>query len=61
MEFREFMRYLIDEQELTEMGSKITKALLDAQSPLTTDIAENMTGLGLARWGKRPRSGGLAG
>jgi hypothetical protein len=42
--FDEFMRYLIDDEKLSAQGSKIIRALLEAQSPRLTHIAEKMTG-----------------
>ena len=44
--FGEFMRYLIDDEKLAAHGSKIIQALLEAQSPRLTNIAEKMTGKG---------------
>ena len=31
--FQRFMRYLLDDDRLADMGARITKALLEAQSP----------------------------
>ena len=42
--FYEFMRYLMDEESLVEEGAEIIKALLEAQSPRLTNIAEKMSG-----------------
>lgn len=42
--FGEFMRYLVDDEKLAEQGSKIIRALLEAQSPRLTNISEKMTG-----------------
>jgi len=44
--FGEFMRYLVDDEKLVAHGSKIIHALLKAQSPRLTNIAEKMTGKG---------------
>jgi hypothetical protein len=42
--FSTFMRYLLDDTKLAEQGSKIVRALLDAQSPRMSNIAEKMRG-----------------
>ena len=42
--FSEFIRYLLDDEKLVEQGSKIIRALLEAQSPRLTDISEKMAG-----------------
>ena len=42
--FSTFMRYLLDDVKLAEQGSKIVRALLDAQSPRISNIAEKMRG-----------------
>lgn len=42
--FRRFLRYLLDDEDLIEKGARITKALLEAQSPRLTDISEKMPG-----------------
>ncbi len=42
--FSAFMRYLLDDEKLAEQGSKIIRALLEAQSPRISNIAEKMTG-----------------
>ena len=39
-----FMRHLIDEGKLVKQGAEIVKALLEAQSPRLTNIAEKMSG-----------------
>lgn len=39
-----FMRHLIDEEKLVKQGAEIVKALLEAQSPRLTNIAEKMSG-----------------
>lgn len=39
-----FMRYLLDDVKLVEQGSKIVRALLDAQSPRMSNISEKMKG-----------------
>jgi len=38
------MRYLLDDDKLVMLGSKIIRALLDAQSPRISNIAEKMKG-----------------
>lgn len=40
----EFMRYLIDDESQAVKGAKIVRALLDAQSPRLSNIAEKMDG-----------------
>lgn len=42
--FSAFMRYLFDDIKMVEQGSKIIRALLEAQSPRLSNIAEKMTG-----------------
>jgi hypothetical protein len=42
--FSAFMRYLLDDAKMVEQGSKIIRALLEAQSPRMSNIAEKMTG-----------------
>lgn len=42
--FRAFLRDLFDDEKLVEKGSVIVKALLEAQSPRLTNIAEKMDG-----------------
>lgn len=42
--FRGFLGYLLDDEKQAEKGSRIIKALLEAQSPRLTDIAEKMRG-----------------
>jgi hypothetical protein len=42
--FSAFMRYLLDDEKLAIQGSKIIRALLEAQSPRISNIAEKMTG-----------------
>ncbi len=42
--FSTFMRYLLDDEKLAEQGSKIVRALLEAQSPRISNIAEKMSG-----------------
>jgi hypothetical protein len=42
--FSAFMRYLLDDEKLTIQGSKIIRALLEAQSPRLSNIAEKMAG-----------------
>jgi Transposase DDE domain len=42
--FDEFLGYLIDDEKLVEKGSQIIKALLEAQSPRLSNIAEKMEG-----------------
>jgi hypothetical protein len=42
--FSAFMRYLFDDRKMVEQGSKIIRALLEAQSPRLSNIAEKMTG-----------------
>ena len=42
--FHEFMRYLFDDEKLARRGSEIIQALLEAQSPRLTQIAEKMSG-----------------
>jgi hypothetical protein len=42
--FSAFMRYLLDDAKLAEQGSKIIRALLEAQSPRLSNIAEKMKG-----------------
>lgn len=42
--FCEFMRHMIDEEKLVKQGAEIVKALLEAQSPRLSNIAEKMSG-----------------
>lgn len=42
--FSALMRYLFDDRKMVEQGSKIIRALLEAQSPRLSNIAEKMTG-----------------
>jgi hypothetical protein len=42
--FSVFMRYLFDDTKMVEQGSKIIRALLEAQSPRLSNIAEKMRG-----------------
>jgi Transposase DDE domain len=42
--FSAFMRYLFDDTKMVEQGSKIIRALLEAQSPRLSNIAEKMRG-----------------
>jgi hypothetical protein len=42
--FHEFLRFLFDDEKMIRQGSAILKALLEAQSPRLTNIAEQMTG-----------------
>jgi len=42
--FSAFMRYLFDDTKMIKQGSKIIRALLEAQSPRLSNIAEKMTG-----------------
>ncbi len=42
--FSAFMRYLFDDRKMVEQGSKIIRALLEAQSPRLSNIAEKMRG-----------------
>jgi len=42
--FDEFLGYLIDDEKLVKQGSQIIKALLEAQSPRLSNIAEQMEG-----------------
>ena len=42
--FSEFMRYLIDDEKQVTQGAEIIRALLEAQSPRLSNIAEKMTG-----------------
>jgi Transposase DDE domain len=44
IKFGEYMRYLLDEEKQAEQGSKIVRALLEAQSPRLSQIAEKMMG-----------------
>jgi hypothetical protein len=48
--FQRFLRYLFDDEDLVEKGARITKALLDAQSPRITDISEKMSGKSESRY-----------
>ena len=42
--FSAFMRYLLDDEKLVKLGSQIIRALLEAQSPRISNIAEKMRG-----------------
>ena len=42
--FSEFMRYLFDDEKLANKAGEIVKALLEAQSPRISNIAEKMQG-----------------
>ncbi len=42
--FSTFMRYIVDDEKLAEQGAKIIRALLEAQSPRMSNIAEKMRG-----------------
>jgi hypothetical protein len=42
--FSSFMRYLFDDEKLRKQGSEIIRALLEAQSPRMSNIAERMAG-----------------
>jgi hypothetical protein len=42
--FHDFLGYLLDDERLVEKGSQIIKALLEAQSPRLSNIAEKMEG-----------------
>jgi hypothetical protein len=42
--FSDFLKYLLDDEKLVEKGSQIIKALLEAQSPRLSNIAEKMEG-----------------
>lgn len=42
--FNEFLRNVFDEAKLVEKGATIVKAILEAQSPRLTNIAEKMVG-----------------
>ncbi len=42
--FQGFLRYLLDDENLVEKGSRITKAMLGAQSPRLSDISEKIPG-----------------
>jgi hypothetical protein len=42
--FSEFMRYLLDDEKQVTQGAEIIRALLEAQSPRLSNIAEKMTG-----------------
>jgi len=48
--FQRFMRHLFDDEALAEKAAKITKALLEAQSPRLTDISEKMLGKSGSRY-----------
>ena len=48
--FQGFLRYLLDDEDLAEKGARITKALLEAQSPRLTDISEKMSGKSESRY-----------
>jgi len=42
--FAGFMHYLFDDQKAVQQGAKIVKAMLEAQSPRISNIAEHMAG-----------------
>jgi Transposase DDE domain len=42
--FHEFMRYVFDDEKMVTQGSEILKAMLEAQSPRMSNIAEQMAG-----------------
>jgi hypothetical protein len=42
--FHDFLGYLLDDEKLIEKGSQIIKAMLEAQSPRLSNIAEKMEG-----------------
>lgn len=42
--FSKFWGYLLDDKRLVKQGAEITKALLEAQSPRLSNIAEKMSG-----------------
>lgn len=42
--FRAFLRHLIDEEKQVEQGAEILKGLLEAQSPRMSNISEKMSG-----------------
>jgi len=44
IKFQAFLRPLLDDEKLIYQGAEIMKALLEAQSPRMTNIAEKMTG-----------------
>jgi len=44
IKFDEFLRYLFDDEKLVKKADRILRALLAAQSPRLTNIAENMAG-----------------
>jgi hypothetical protein len=44
IKFSEFVRYLLDDKKLAKKGTEIIAALLEAQSPRMSNIAEKMTG-----------------
>jgi hypothetical protein len=48
--FQRFLGYLLDDEDLIEKGARITKALLEAQSPRLTDISEKMSGKSESRY-----------
>jgi len=48
--FQRFLGYLLDDEDLVEKGARITKALLEAQSPRLTDISEKMSGKSSSRY-----------
>ncbi len=48
--FQRFLRHLLDDENLAEKGARITKALLEAQSPRLTDISEQMSGKSESRY-----------
>jgi hypothetical protein len=48
--FQRFLWHLLDDENLAEKGARITKALLEAQSPRLTDISEKMSGKSSSRY-----------
>ncbi len=48
--FHRFLHYLLDDQNLVEKAARITKGLLEAQSPRLTDISEKMAGKSESRY-----------
>ncbi len=48
--FHRFLHYLLDDQNLVEKAARITKGLLEAQSPRLTDISEKMAGKSASRY-----------
>ena len=48
--FQGFLRYLLDDEGLSEKGARIVKGLLEAQSPRLTNISEKMSGNSSSRY-----------